>query len=123
MIIVMLFTSRICLRAPDMPGLCPAVISQIPPGSGQGGAFILLLQLFMAITSTGSAEIIAVSSLIVRQCLQSAPKYNPEFALCNGMCMFDDLRGVHRRLADFVKRLRTSRAVFDLVDRCPLRSD
>ena len=87
MIIVMLFTSRICLRAPDMPGLCHVVNSQIPPGSGQGGAFILLLQLFMAITSTGSAEIIAVSSLIVRQCLQNAPKYNPKLALYNGMCI------------------------------------
>jgi Na+/proline symporter len=31
---------------------------------GAGGAFILLLQLFMAITSTGSAEIIAVSSIL-----------------------------------------------------------
>merc|ERR1719161_1430794 len=31
---------------------------------GPGGAFILLLQLFMAITSTGSAEIIAVSSIL-----------------------------------------------------------
>jgi len=31
---------------------------------GTGGAFILLLQLFMAITSTGSAEIIAVSSIL-----------------------------------------------------------
>jgi hypothetical protein len=31
---------------------------------GSGGAFLLLLQLFMAITSTGSAEIIAVSSII-----------------------------------------------------------
>jgi Na+/proline symporter len=31
---------------------------------GKGGAFILLLQLFMAITSTGSAEIIAVSSIL-----------------------------------------------------------
>merc|ERR1712194_59214 len=31
---------------------------------GAGGAFILLLQLFMAITSTGSAEIIAVSSVL-----------------------------------------------------------
>merc|ERR1719214_429429 len=31
---------------------------------GSGGAFLLLLQLFMAITSTGSAEIIAVSSIL-----------------------------------------------------------
>merc|ERR1719265_224118 len=37
------------------------VLSQI---LGPGGAFILLLQLFMAITSTGSAEIIAVSSIL-----------------------------------------------------------
>merc|ERR1719265_2832652 len=43
-------------------GLTPArVLSQI---LGPGGAFILLLQLFMAITSTGSAEIIAVSSIL-----------------------------------------------------------
>merc|ERR1719271_2249483 len=43
-------------------GLTPArVLSQI---LGKGGAFILLLQLFMAITSTGSAEIIAVSSIL-----------------------------------------------------------
>jgi hypothetical protein len=31
---------------------------------GPAGAFILLLQLFMAVTSTGSAEIIAVSSIL-----------------------------------------------------------
>lgn len=43
-------------------GLTPArVLSKI---LGSGGAFILLLQLFMAITSTGSAEIIAVSSIL-----------------------------------------------------------
>ena len=43
-------------------GLTPArVLSHI---LGSGGAFILLLQLFMAITSTGSAEIIAVSSIL-----------------------------------------------------------
>merc|ERR1719160_1011948 len=43
-------------------GLTPArVLSKI---LGPGGAFILLLQLFMAITSTGSAEIIAVSSIL-----------------------------------------------------------
>merc|ERR1719387_2850125 len=43
-------------------GLTPArVLSHI---LGGGGAFILLLQLFMAITSTGSAEIIAVSSIL-----------------------------------------------------------
>merc|ERR1719359_1036569 len=43
-------------------GLTPArVLSHV---LGPGGAFILLLQLFMAITSTGSAEIIAVSSIL-----------------------------------------------------------
>jgi len=43
-------------------GLTPArVLSHV---LGSGGAFILLLQLFMAITSTGSAEIIAVSSIL-----------------------------------------------------------
>merc|ERR1719359_1308909 len=43
-------------------GLTPArVLSHI---LGPGGAFILLLQLFMAISSTGSAEIIAVSSIL-----------------------------------------------------------
>jgi Na+/proline symporter len=43
-------------------GLTPArVLAHI---MGPGGAFILLLQLFMAITSTGSAEIIAVSSIL-----------------------------------------------------------
>merc|ERR1719355_368912 len=43
-------------------GLTPArVLAHI---LGSGGAFILLLQLFMAITSTGSAEIIAVSSIL-----------------------------------------------------------
>jgi Na+/proline symporter len=43
-------------------GLTPArVLAQT---LGSGGAFLLLLQLFMAITSTGSAEIIAVSSII-----------------------------------------------------------
>merc|ERR1712232_1180506 len=43
-------------------GLTPArVLAHV---LGSGGAFILLLQLFMAITSTGSAEIIAVSSIL-----------------------------------------------------------
>lgn len=43
-------------------GLTPArVLAKV---LGSGGAFILLLQLFMAITSTGSAEIIAVSSIL-----------------------------------------------------------
>merc|ERR1712167_492798 len=43
-------------------GLTPArVLSHI---LGSGGAFLLLLQLSMAITSTGSAEIIAVSSIM-----------------------------------------------------------
>jgi Na+/proline symporter len=43
-------------------GLTPArVLSKV---LGSSGAFILLLQLFMAITSTGSAEIIAVSSIL-----------------------------------------------------------
>jgi len=48
--------------AASSAGLTPArVLSQI---LGPSGAFILLLQLFMAITSTGSAEIIAVSSIL-----------------------------------------------------------
>merc|ERR1719265_1660754 len=48
--------------AASSAGLTPArVLSKI---LGPGGAFILLLQLFMAITSTGSAEIIAVSSIL-----------------------------------------------------------
>jgi len=43
-------------------GLTPArVLSHI---LGSGGAFILLVQLFCAITSTGSAEIIAVASIL-----------------------------------------------------------
>jgi len=43
-------------------GLVPArtVVESI----GSGGAFCLLLQLFMAVTSTGSAEVIAVSSIL-----------------------------------------------------------
>jgi Na+/proline symporter len=48
--------------AASSSGLTPArVLSHI---LGPAGAFILLLQLFMAITSTGSAEIIAVSSIL-----------------------------------------------------------
>merc|ERR1719265_2464493 len=48
--------------AASSSGLTPArVLSEI---LGPAGAFILLLQLFMAITSTGSAEIIAVSSIL-----------------------------------------------------------
>jgi len=48
--------------AASSSGLTPArVLSVI---LGPAGAFILLLQLFMAITSTGSAEIIAVSSIL-----------------------------------------------------------
>jgi len=43
-------------------GLTPARV--LSHTMGAGGAFILLLQLFMAITSTGSAEIIAVSSIL-----------------------------------------------------------
>merc|ERR1719267_167054 len=58
------------------PGLSPLYIDAGASGSGltparamahilgSGGAFLLLLQLFMAITSTGSAEIIAVSSIL-----------------------------------------------------------
>ncbi|CAE8697689.1 unnamed protein product, partial [Polarella glacialis] len=43
-------------------GLTPArVLSKV---MGSSGSFILLLQLFMAVTSTGSAEIIAVSSIL-----------------------------------------------------------
>jgi hypothetical protein len=34
-----------------------------PPRRGKGGAFLLVLQLFMAVTAAGSAEQIAVSSL------------------------------------------------------------
>lgn len=108
---------------------CTGHISALPRrplvntlGSGQGGAFILLLQLFMAITSTGSAEIIAVPSLTVRTFLRTAPKYSPELALFHRVCTagcVDDLRD--KRLADLVKRVRTSRAALDLVKRCSLR--
>ncbi|CAE8619646.1 unnamed protein product, partial [Polarella glacialis] len=44
-----------------LDALVTAVLSKV---MGSSGAFILLLQLFMAITSTGSAEIIAVSSIL-----------------------------------------------------------
>merc|ERR1719359_1650581 len=48
--------------AASSSGLTPArALSKI---LGPAGAFILLLQLFMAISSTGSAEIIAVSSIL-----------------------------------------------------------
>jgi Na+/proline symporter len=43
-------------------GLVPA--KTIVKTLGEGGAFALLMQLFMAITSTGSAEAIAVSSIL-----------------------------------------------------------
>merc|ERR1711969_194735 len=43
-------------------GLVPA--RTIVESIGSGGAFCLLLQLFMAVTSTGSAEVIAVSSIL-----------------------------------------------------------
>ncbi|CAE8719429.1 unnamed protein product, partial [Polarella glacialis] len=58
------------------PELGPAYISAAASGAGltparflskvmgSSGAFILLLQLFMTVTSTGSAEIIAVSSIL-----------------------------------------------------------
>lgn len=41
----------------------------VPPATavfvlGQGGAILILIMLFMAVTSTGSAELIAVSSII-----------------------------------------------------------
>ncbi|KAL6756843.1 hypothetical protein V8C86DRAFT_1810197 [Haematococcus lacustris] len=56
-------------RALDLPltiaesnaGLTPAAVAVHL--LGQGGAFLLVLQLFMAVTSTGSAEQIAVASL------------------------------------------------------------
>jgi Na+/proline symporter len=48
--------------AASSAGLTPArVLAKL---MGPSGAFILLLQLFMAITSTGSAEIIAVASIL-----------------------------------------------------------
>ena len=43
-------------------GLVPA--KTIVETLGSGGAFALLMQLFMAVTSTGSAEVIAVSSIL-----------------------------------------------------------
>jgi Na+/proline symporter len=43
-------------------GLVPA--KTIVETLGSGGAFCLLMQLFMAVTSTGSAEVIAVSSIL-----------------------------------------------------------
>ncbi|CEM11925.1 unnamed protein product [Vitrella brassicaformis CCMP3155] len=43
-------------------GLVPARV--LTASLGSGGAFVLLLMLFMAITSTGSAELIAVSSIL-----------------------------------------------------------
>ena len=43
-------------------GLVPA--KTIVETLGSGGAFCLLVQLFMAVTSTGSAEVIAVSSIL-----------------------------------------------------------
>jgi len=56
------FGSRYIDGGASGSGLTPArVLSQI---LGPFGSFILLLQLFMAITSTGSAEIIAVSSIL-----------------------------------------------------------
>merc|ERR1719277_2103615 len=56
------FGSRYIDGGASGAGLTPArVLSQIMGGFG---SFILLLQLFMAIASTGSAEIIAVSSIL-----------------------------------------------------------
>lgn len=43
-------------------GLVPAIV--ITDLLGTGGAFALLTMLFMAVTSTGSAEVIAVSSIL-----------------------------------------------------------
>jgi Na+/proline symporter len=43
-------------------GLVPAIV--ITDLLGEGGAFALLTMLFMAVTSTGSAEVIAVSSIL-----------------------------------------------------------
>ncbi|CAE8695988.1 unnamed protein product [Polarella glacialis] len=53
---------------------------------GSSGAFILLLQHFMAVTSTGSAEIIAVSSILTYDIYYTY--LNPELAgcsACNGV--------------------------------------
>merc|ERR1712137_1127224 len=48
--------------AASAAGLTPArVLAHV---MGSGGAVLMLIQLFMAITSTGSAEIIAVSSIL-----------------------------------------------------------
>merc|ERR1719456_418925 len=91
-------------------GLTPArVLSQI---LGQGGAFILLLRLFMAITSTGSAEIIAVSSILTSDIfytyIQPELKYQREnrkklyFKAANGQEYFklDELQGFLDRLVE-----------------------
>ncbi|CAE8695046.1 unnamed protein product [Polarella glacialis] len=48
---------------------------------GSSGAFILLLQHFMAVTSTGSAEIIAVSSILTYDIYYTY--LNPELASCS----------------------------------------
>ena len=50
------------IHAIGCAGLVPAAVAVHM--MGQGGAILLLIMLFMAVTSTGSAEQIAVSSLI-----------------------------------------------------------
>ncbi|CAE8707689.1 unnamed protein product [Polarella glacialis] len=56
------YSSTYISAAASGAGLTPArFLSKV---MGSSGAFILLLQLFMTVTSTGSAEIIAVSSIL-----------------------------------------------------------
>lgn len=63
----------------------------VPPATashlmGEGGAFLILLMLFMAVTSTGSAELIAVSSLFSYDVFKTYFKPNAtgkEIILCS----------------------------------------
>ena len=45
-------------------GLVPPASAEVMMGEGKGGGILMIIMLFMAITSTGSAECIAVSSLV-----------------------------------------------------------
>lgn len=56
------------------PGLVPPIVAQTLMGTA--GEVIMLLMIIMAVTSTGSAEVIAVTSILVYDVYQLYLKVN-----------------------------------------------
>ena len=77
-------TPRRCSRsALDLPlTAAEAGAGLVPPAAatyllGKGGSILIILMLFMAVTSSGSAELIAVSSLFTYDVYRCAPSLRP----------------------------------------------